>query len=116
MPLRAFFAGRELLAPLMSDEEWLNLKAQRPKVRLCCCDSTGYLRTSKLGTKHFVHGKNRICNWAPETWQHLLAKTEIVRVCQQFGGRGKNRSFRPRLESGCFSHQNRPGKVNQASF
>jgi hypothetical protein len=50
MPLRAFFAGRELLAPLMSDEEWLNLKAQRPKVRLCCCDSTGYLRTSKLGT------------------------------------------------------------------
>jgi len=60
MPLRAFFAGRELLAPLMSDEEWLNLKAQRPKVRLCCCDSTGYLRTSKLGTKHFVHGKDRI--------------------------------------------------------
>jgi competence protein CoiA len=69
----------------MSDEEWLNLKAQRPKVRLCCCDSTGYLRTSKLGTKHFVHGKDRICNWAPEKWQHLLAKTEIVRVCQQFG-------------------------------
>ena len=94
MPLRAFFAGRELLAPLMSDEEWLNLKAQRPKVRLCCCDSTGYLRTSKLGTKHFVRGKDRICNWAPETWQHLLAKTEIVRVCQQFGGRRKNRSFR----------------------
>jgi len=85
MPLRAFFGGRELLAPLMSDEEWLNLKAQRPKVRLCCCDSTGYLRTSKLGTKHFVHDKDRICNWAPETWQHLLAKTEIVRVCQQFG-------------------------------
>jgi len=90
MPLRAFFADRELLATVMSDEEWLNLKAQRPKVRLCCCDSTGYLRTSKLGTKHFVHGKDRICNWAPETWQHLLAKTEIVRVCQQFGGRGKN--------------------------
>ncbi|MEG3920663.1 hypothetical protein QUA07_16235 [Microcoleus sp. T3_A4] len=85
MPLRAFFAGRELLAPLMSDEEWLNVKAQRPKVRLCCCDSTGYLRTSKLGTKHFVHGKDRICNWALETWQHPLAKTEIVRVCQRFG-------------------------------
>jgi hypothetical protein len=87
MLLRAFFVDRELLAPLMSDAEWLNLKVQRPKVRLRCCDSTGYLRTSKLGTKHFVHGKDRICNWAPETWQHLLAKTEIVRVCQQFGGR-----------------------------
>lgn len=84
MPLRAFLADRELLAPLMSDEEWLNLEAQHPQVRMCCCDSTGYLRRSKLGTKHFVHRKDRICNWASETWKHLLAKTEIVRVCQQF--------------------------------
>ncbi|WP_392476290.1 competence protein CoiA [Nostoc sp. C110] len=86
MPLRAFIDEQEVLAPLISDGDWEALKLQRNKqVCLPCCGADGYLRTSKQSTKHFVHKHKTGCDWKPETWQHLLAKTEILRVCQRLG-------------------------------
>jgi len=86
MPLRAFINEQEVLAPFISDADWETLKLQRNKqVLLPCCGADGYLRTSKQSTKHFVHKHKTGCDWKPETWQHLLAKTEIVQVCQRLG-------------------------------
>ena len=87
MPLRALVEGEEWLAPLIEDADWESLKQRRPRpdIILGCCGAAGYPRTSKLGTKHFVHQHKAGCDWGPETWQHLLAKTEIVRACREMG-------------------------------
>ena len=85
MPLRAILDNQELLAPLLSDEEWEELKRKKVKVILPCCEARGHLRTSKLGTKHFAHNKKDGCNYKSETWQHLLCKTEISRACKAMG-------------------------------
>jgi hypothetical protein len=75
-----------VLAPLVSDEDWKAYKYQRDiKVSLACCKSSGFLRTSKLGTKHFVHKSKTGCDWKPETKEHLLAKSEIVKACWEAG-------------------------------
>lgn len=92
MPLRALLEGRELLAPLMSEEEWAELKKtlshEKLNITLPCCNKPGFMRVSKLGTRHFVHSvkpDSAECNWKPETAEHLLAKTEIVRACKKAG-------------------------------
>ena len=91
MPLRALLEGREFLAPLMSEEEWIELKKtlshEKLNVMLPCCNKPGFLRVSKLGTRHFVHKvkPDFNCNWKPETAEHLLAKAEIVRACKKAG-------------------------------
>jgi hypothetical protein len=85
MPLRAILNEEDLLAPLLSDNEWEELKRSKVKIILPCCDSPGYLRTSKRGIKHFVHKQKKGCNFSGETWQHLLCKTEIVKACKAMG-------------------------------
>ncbi|WP_426547741.1 hypothetical protein [Dapis sp. BLCC M126] len=55
MPLRAILNNQELLAPLLSDKQWKELKRKKVQVVLSCCKAVGYLRNSKLKTKHFVH-------------------------------------------------------------
>ncbi|NEO54152.1 MAG: hypothetical protein F6K54_14330 [Okeania sp. SIO3B5] len=85
MPLRAILDNQELLAPLLSDEQWEELKRKKVQVILPCCEGRGHLRTSKLGTKHFAHNKKDGCNSKLETWQHLLCKTEIAKVCKTMG-------------------------------
>jgi hypothetical protein len=85
MPLRAFINGEEVLAPFISDTDWQVFKSKKPNIVLPCCGQTGFFRVSKLGTKHFVHKNKTDCNWKSETWQHLLAKTEIVKACKQAG-------------------------------
>lgn len=89
MPLRAIINNEDVIAPLLSENEWDALK-QRVKtkkldVRLACCDNRAYLRTSKYGIQHFVHRKRGDCTSQPETWQHLKAKQEILRACRDAG-------------------------------
>jgi phage FluMu protein Com len=89
MPLRAFIDAQEILAPLVSNEEWEILKSRVGKAgavaTLPCCQSPAYLRTSSRGIKHFVHKTKTACDWQSETWQHLKTKTEIVLGCQRAG-------------------------------
>lgn len=90
MPLRAIADTEELIAPLLDDNEWERVKtgyrAKKIKLSLPCCGSDAVMRVSKLGTKHFAH-KRKIpdCDWKPETWQHLKAKTEIALACRDAG-------------------------------
>jgi hypothetical protein len=85
MPLRALINDNEVLAPLVSDNEWEVFKNQKPSIVLPNCGHSAFLRKSKLGTKHFVHKTAKACNCSSETWQHLLAKTEIVKACHKAG-------------------------------
>ncbi|MGB3207984.1 MAG: hypothetical protein WBB28_23630 [Crinalium sp.] len=86
MPLRAFIYGVETIAPLLSQEEWSRIKNKRDReVKLACCNASGHLRRSKLGTQHFVHSRKKECDWKPETVQHLQAKALVAIACSQMG-------------------------------
>lgn len=90
MPLRAFLNGIEIISLDYSDHQWSELKntlrSGKAKVVLPCCDDPGFLRVSRKGLKHFVHSKSQNnCQWKPETPEHLKAKVEIVKACQEQG-------------------------------
>ncbi len=88
MPLRAFVAGREVIAPELSDAEWDALQATvaaGAPVILPCCGGAGYLRRSKFGTPHFAHKRGADCDAPGETIQHLKAKADIVIACRRAG-------------------------------
>ena len=96
MPLRAFVDGKEVIASVLSDTEWetLRQKVQSEKltVVLPCCDRAGYLRRSRLGTRHFAHKRAADdaaprCDMEGETMEHLKAKADIVNACQRAGYR-----------------------------
>lgn len=89
MPFKAKIDGKTVISIDMSDEEWNELKKNtRSKIiskELLCCGNIPYLRTSKLGTKHFVHKTKNNCNWKPESPNHLRAKEIIFKACKEEG-------------------------------
>ena len=90
MPLRAIINDVDIIAPLLNSEEWEQLKIDIKKnkyfVKLPCCGQQGFLRTSKTGLNHFYHKHDdKICNWKPESAEHLKLKYEILKACQESG-------------------------------
>jgi len=89
MPFKAKINGKTVIAPDISDYEWIDLKKLNRKkdkiISLLCCESKAYLRVSKLGTKHFVHKIKKNCNCEPESIDHLKAKEIIYKCCKKEG-------------------------------
>ena len=84
MPLRAQVDGRWLNAAILSDTEWQELKGSR-SLRMPCCGMPAYGRTSRLGTRHFYHAPGSHCGAEGESAEHLAAKAEIARACNELG-------------------------------
>src|SRR6266446_8838881 len=82
MPLMCLRRGEEFYAGnVSSSAAWENLRQENLATRsLSCrfCDSLFHLRTSPLGTRHFVHVRQERCTSAPESHAHLLAKERIA--------------------------------------
>lgn len=89
MRLRAFIHGKEIIAPFLSESDWegyrQSIRKKEYSLTLPCCQASGFLRVSKLGTRHFVHQSSRLCDWKPETKEHLHIKTEILTACSNAG-------------------------------
>jgi hypothetical protein len=89
MPLRAIIDGADVIGPLIPDEEWAALRSRiragQAAVALPCCDMPAFPRSSKLGTKHFVHRRAGGCRGSGETYQHLWAKAEVLQACVESG-------------------------------
>jgi competence protein CoiA len=90
VPLLAHVDGVPTVSSLLSDEDWralqADLRAGRRSVRLPYCDTPAYLRTSKLGVRHFAHRNLSDCPEHPkETGQHLLAKNIIMQAARTLG-------------------------------
>ncbi len=89
MPLSAYINGERQIASLLSPLEWETLRAKRPSIELGCCRSQGFMRVSKLGTQHFVHARRSdFCMSAPESAQHLLLKSVVLRAVREAGWNG----------------------------
>ncbi len=78
MPLRVQLGGNSIDATLLSETDWQALKGS-PSLRMLCCEARCYLRTSPLGTQHFVHWPKSHCGAEGESAEHLEAKAGIVR-------------------------------------
>ena len=88
MPLKAYWNNEKLIAPLLSTAEWLDLQCRVKSggiLRMPCCGSGAFLRTSKLGTRHFVHLRKGDCGAEGETLEHLRAKAELAKGCNAAG-------------------------------
>ena len=86
MPLRAKINNQDVISVDHSHEQWEELKKEIKRnnltVYLSCCGGKGFLRTSKLGLKHFAHKKSEhICDWKPESPEHLWIKKAIIEGC-----------------------------------
>jgi hypothetical protein len=90
MPLRAYINNDEIISIDQDEKQWDDLK-KRLKSKECvltlsCCRQVGFLRKSSKGLKHFVHSKvDSICDWNPESPEHLRAKIEIIEACNENG-------------------------------
>ena len=82
MPLRCLHDGREIFAfNITDDAEWKSLRtlnANTKCLRMDCCSSPVVLKTSQLGTRYFAHTRRGECTTAPESEEHLLAKSVVV--------------------------------------
>lgn len=88
MPLSCLADGQEIFAHRLAAsafEELRKANAANGHLRMCCCASAVTLRTSKLGTRHFAHARRGDCTTAPETAEHLLAKSLIASVAEAAG-------------------------------
>lgn len=89
MPLSAYVNGERQIASLLDSSEWEQLRGKKPAIDLGCCRSRGFMRISKLGTQHFVHARRSdSCTSAPESAEHLLLKSIILRAVGETGWNG----------------------------
>jgi Competence protein CoiA-like family len=89
MPLRALLDGTDIIAPLLTMEEWKTLRQDvRTRKRipvLPCCGAQAYGRTSPRGLQHFCHPPQTACERSGETTEHLYAKYDILQACLERG-------------------------------
>ena len=87
MPLRAVLDQRDIQAFDYSSEEWTALKGTYRNSILvtACCGHKAIPKTSPLGTQFFAHARRGDCTSAPETKEHLLAKTIIAKAAKAAG-------------------------------
>ena len=89
MPLKCLDPNHEIFAfNFQSDEAWDEFRALNKRhrhLRMHCCGAAVTPRTSKLGTRHFAHARVGACTTAPESAEHLLAKSVIAQAAQDAG-------------------------------
>ena len=90
MPLRAVLGERDVIASDLDAPAWEALKTRRDDLRMPCCSVRAVMGISKLGLRHFAHYTRDldgvVCDWKPESEDHLRAKTEIIPAVVPPGG------------------------------
>lgn len=87
MPLRSLSDTGEIRAFELAPEAWASLKTtyRSQNLRMPCCGMPSVPKSSPLGTQFFSHARRGNCSSAPESKEHLLAKTVIARAIMAEG-------------------------------
>lgn len=87
MPLRCLSDNGEIHSFTVSPDAWELLKQnyRGASLRMACCGMPAIPKTSSLGTFFFSHARRGECISAPETKEHLLAKTIIAKAAISAG-------------------------------
>ncbi|MBK7502520.1 MAG: hypothetical protein IPI14_07715 [Polaromonas sp.] len=81
MPLRCLDEHTEIAAYNLNENEWEELKKLNSSLhhlKMHCCGSRVVLKKSSLGTQFFAHSKKGVCITAPESVEHLFAKSQVA--------------------------------------
>ena len=85
MPLTALLEGEEMLAPLVPEGTWSQMKGRKPRPRLSC-GAEAVAKTSKLGTQFFAHLVLPVGDeHKGESPEHLRVKSAIVVIAREHG-------------------------------
>ncbi|TBY81733.1 competence protein CoiA [Rhizobium leguminosarum] len=88
MPLRCVSSEGDELSFEHNANSWADLRERNSRdrhLKFACCDAGVILKTSSLGTRYFAHKARRGCDIAPETQEHLRAKTIICKALKEAG-------------------------------
>ncbi|MGO7981455.1 competence protein CoiA [Rhizobium johnstonii] len=88
MPLRCISSEGDELSFEHDADSWAALRERNSRarhLRFTCCDAGVILKTSSLGTRYFAHQARGGCDTAPETQEHLRAKTIICKALKDAG-------------------------------
>lgn len=79
MPLIGFVDEQRVIAPLLTDAEWANVRLKPLKLD---CSARAVSKQNKYGTRYFAHWPGSHCDvdHAPESPEHLRAKEIILRA------------------------------------
>lgn len=98
MPLTARLDGVDLVAPLLTDDEWTTARAARPRPQLTC-GAEAVAKTSKLGTRFFAHlTRPATDDHKAETAEHLLVKARLIQLAMAAGWRARAEAAGPNRE------------------
>ncbi len=88
MPLRCISSEGDELSFEHNADSWAALRERNARERhlsFTCCDAGVILKPSSLGTRYFAHQARGGCDTAPETQEHLQAKTIICKALKDAG-------------------------------
>lgn len=88
MPLRCISSDGDELSFEHDAASWADLRERNSRdrhLRFMCCDAGVVLKMSSLGTRYFAHKARGGCDTAPETQEHLRAKTIICKALKEAG-------------------------------
>ncbi|MGZ2432591.1 competence protein CoiA [Rhizobium redzepovicii] len=88
MPLRCISSEGDELSFEHDADSWAALRERNSRerhLRFTCCAAVVILKTSSLGTRYFAHQARGGCDTAPETQEHLRAKTIICKALKDAG-------------------------------
>lgn len=88
MPLRCISGDGDELSFEHDSASWAALRERNTRdrhLKFTCCDAGVVLKTSSLGTRYFAHKARGGCDTAPETQEHLSAKTIICKALKEAG-------------------------------
>ncbi|ANK92754.1 MULTISPECIES: competence protein CoiA [Rhizobium] len=88
MPLRCISSEGDELSFEHDADSWAALRERNARERhlsFTCCNAGVILKTSSLGTRYFAHQVRGGCDTAPETQEHLRAKTIICKALKDAG-------------------------------
>ena len=87
MPLRCSSIHGQLNAYDQNEAEWAVIRDtyKTLDLRMPCCGRSAIPKTSSLGTFFFAHSRRGDCTSAPETKEHLLAKSVIAKAVVSAG-------------------------------
>lgn len=87
MPLRAVLDQHDIQAFDYDEDSWGDFKSTYRSHELvtACCGHKAIPKTSSLGTQFFAHARRGDCTSAPESKEHLLAKTIVAKAARASG-------------------------------
>jgi len=85
MALKAIVDGKVMRAPFIELDAWRAIQANKPEIRMICCDGQGYMRVREKRQEFVHYRRSEECIGRPDSPEHDYLKTVVMRAVEQSG-------------------------------